>query len=133
MTRINAAIKPVELHTRWHIAECRELPRIPNVVRKLYQKGTLNLTNVPEQFTLGTGHVKFFYNKLLYLKHRYSELYDEGIRRGFKLQSFHSAFDDLPDFLMNDWTETPQARELLLERLRTNLNEKPHLYGNYRI
>ena len=35
------------------------------------------------KFKLGIGHVKFFYNKLLYLKNRYISLYNECIKRGF--------------------------------------------------
>ena len=64
MTRINIGVRPIELENKHLMAEHRELKRIPNVVRK----GRYNLKNVPPQFTLGKGHVSFFYDKLGYLK-----------------------------------------------------------------
>ncbi len=44
------------------------------------------MDGIPDKFKLGTGHVKFFYNKLLYLKNRYTSLYNECIKRGFNVQ-----------------------------------------------
>ena len=61
MTRINAGILPKDLTSKHLIAEHREIKRIPNCVGK----GKYNMDNIPDKFKLGTGHVKFFYNKLL--------------------------------------------------------------------
>ena len=81
MTRINLSIPPEELNTRHLLAEHRELKRIPNVV----SRGRYNLKNTPKEFTLGKGHVAFFYDKLLYLKNRYEEIYAQCKKRDFKV------------------------------------------------
>ena len=77
MTRINVGIPPAELNGRHLIAEHREIKRIPNLVNR----GRYSLDNQPKSFKLGTGHVKFFYDKLLYLKRRYDALYNECRKR----------------------------------------------------
>ena len=61
MTRINAGIPPAELTNKHLIAEHREIKRIPNCIAK----GKYKMEGIPDKFKLGTGHVKFFYNKLL--------------------------------------------------------------------
>ena len=71
MTRINCGIKVEELSDKHLLAEHREIKRIPNVIKS----GKANLENLPEKFTLGKGHVRFFYNKIGYLASRYSEIY----------------------------------------------------------
>ena len=73
MTRVNIGIPPAELTGRHLLAEHREIKRIPNCV----SKGRYNTDNIPDKFKLGTGHVKFFCNKLLYLKNRYLKIYEE--------------------------------------------------------
>lgn len=114
MTRINTAIRPAELPDKLLLAELREIKRIPNVI----SKGKYNMTGIPEQFTLGTGHVKFFYNKLQYLLNRYEALRHEALRRGFNVSDFSAAWDGVPAELMNDYQETARDRELLIERIR---------------
>ena len=117
MTRINAGIKVKLLHYKHLLAEHRELKRIPNQIKA----GKYVLKGSPDKFTLGTGHVKFFYNKLLYLKKRYEDLYRECIRRGYNPTYFGAAFDDLPKHLMNDWIPTEEAKHLLEERIKERL------------
>ena len=87
MTRINVGIKPKNLTQRHLIAEHREIKRIPNAVKS----GRFNMDNQPSIFTLGTGHVKFFYDKLLYLKKRYEEIYQECIERGYNVTYYGDA------------------------------------------
>ena len=71
MTRINVGIDPSELNMKMLMAEHREIKRIPNCVKK----GRFSMVGQPREFTLNTGHVKFFYDKLGYLKKRYEEIY----------------------------------------------------------
>ena len=92
MTRINVGIPPAELVNQHLIAEHREIKRIPNCVAK----GKYNMDGIPDKFKLVTGHVKFFYNKLLYLKNRYISLYNECIKRGFNVQNYIGAWDNVP-------------------------------------
>lgn len=61
MTRINL-VDPAELSTKHLVAEYREIMRLPgNLATSLNRKGKkFDLKEIPEQYTLGTGHVKFF-------------------------------------------------------------------------
>jgi hypothetical protein len=117
MTRINVGIQPKELTNQHLIAEHREIKRIPNCI----SKGKYNMDNIPDRFKLGTGHVKFFYNKLLYLKNRYVKLYNECIVRGFNVQNYNSAWDNVPIELMNDYKPTDQDRQIIKERINNKL------------
>lgn len=119
MTRINVGIKPSELHNRHLLAEHREIKRIPNAIAK----GKYSLAGIPEKFKLGTGHVKFFYNKLLYLHFRYLDLYAECVRRGFNVTCYNECFYNMPDELYNDYTPTEYDRQLVQERIAQRIKE----------
>ena len=113
MTRINTGIQPEELPDKLLLAELREIKRIPNVIRQ----GKYNMKGIPEEFTLGQGHVKFFYNKLKYLLDRYNALRQEALQRGFNVSDWSDAWNGVPAQLMNDYVETKRDREILLERI----------------
>jgi hypothetical protein len=119
MTRINVGILPKELVDKHLIAEHREIKRIPNCVKK----GRYSINGQPDEFKLGKGHVKFFYDKLLYLKRRYKLIYDECISRGFNVTDYISAWDDVPLEMMNDYHPSQHDRELLLERIASKLQK----------
>lgn len=119
MTRINAGIHPSELCNKHLFAEHREIKRIPNIIKS----GKANLVNIPEEFSLGKGHVKFFYNKLLYLKKRYIEIYNELQHRDFNVTYFGDSFKDLPAELYNDWllSSEMKARPVVAQRINEKL------------
>ena len=119
MTRINIGIPPAELVNQHLIAEHREIKRIPNCIAK----GKYNMDGIPKRFKLGIGHVKFFYNKLLYLKNRYIKLYEECIRRGFNVQNYIKAWDNVPEELMNDWKVQWYDIRIIRERINEKLNK----------
>lgn len=118
MTRINCGIPPAELSDKHLIAEHREIKRVPNVIKK----GKFNLNGQPKEFTLGTGHVKFFYTRLLYLKKRYEELYKECVNRNFNVTYFGDAWDDIPSDFMNDYTPTAKDIKIIKERIKERTN-----------
>jgi hypothetical protein len=111
MTRINVGIRAKELPDKLLLAEHREIKRIPNQIR-----GKTITTQIPTAFTLGTGHVRFFYNKLGYLKRRYQELYNECQRRQFNVNNYINAWDNLP---LGEYNERPQDRQIVLERIHS--------------
>ena len=113
MTRINVGIPPDELINQHLIAEHREIKRIPNCIAK----GKYNMEGIPDKFKLGTGHVKFFYNKLLYLKNRYISLYNECIKRGFNVQNYIAAWDNVPQELMNDYIVEANDIKIIKQRI----------------
>ena len=81
------------------------------------------MEGIPDRFKLGSGHVKFFYNKLLYLKNRYVSLYNECVKRGFNVQNYISAWDNVPQELMNDYKPTEIDREIIIERINEKLRK----------
>ena len=119
MTRINVGIPPAELVNQHLLAEHREIKRIPNCIAK----GRYNMDGIPDQFKLGKGHVKFFYNKLLHLKKRYVRLYEECIKRGFNVQNYIEAWSDLPEELMNDYNVKANDIRIIRERINEKLNK----------
>jgi len=113
MTRINCV--PVEELSRQHLlAEWRELPRVFKLASNAYASGRKII--IPSEYTLGAGHVTFFYNKLGYATERFERLRAEMLRRGYA-----PSFDQFPKFVvprtaMQSWTPTPEA--LALNRAR---------------
>lgn len=83
MTRINV-IPPCELVDKHLLAEYRELPRVFGLIEKWQDRGCPD-TGVTS-YTMGKGHVKFFYNKAVWLAVRFDQLVSEMRRRGFRPQ-----------------------------------------------
>lgn len=115
MTRINVGIHPYELPNKLLLAEHREIKRIPNVVKS----GKFSLAAQPKSFTLGKGHVKFMYTRMLFLRSRYETLHKECLARGFNVQDYSSAWDGIPESLMGDYVPSGHDRILLLERIHS--------------
>tara|TARA_R110000772_G_scaffold20466_5_gene56842 strand:- start:11478 stop:11843 length:366 start_codon:yes stop_codon:yes gene_type:complete len=121
MTRINCGIPPAELTDKHLLAEHREIKRIPNMVKS----GKAKIENIPNEFTLGKGHVKFFYDKLLYLQNRYEKIYLECVKRGFNITNFNESFiiPDNLNHLVNDYEPTERDRLIIRERIEERLNK----------
>lgn len=84
MTRINV-VPPQELSGKHLVAEYRELPRIFKLVHAAQARGeTPASIGAPVEYTLGKGHVKFFYSRLGFVVARQRALIEEMIRRGYK-------------------------------------------------
>jgi deoxyribonuclease (pyrimidine dimer) len=83
MTRINAGIPPANLTDQHLLAEHREITRVWTLSRNRNPKCV-----IPAKFTLGKGHVIFFYDKHMYTYIRYKQLYRECIKRGFNVQNY---------------------------------------------
>jgi len=116
MTRINSGIRPIQLIDAHLFAEYRELKRIPNTIKS----GRAIIKDIPKQFTLGTGHVKWFYPRLKYLHKRSDELYQELIKRGYNVEDYSSCFENLPSHLYNDWDDSV-GKNILVERITERL------------
>ncbi|NYT38721.1 endonuclease [Allopusillimonas soli] len=117
MTRINCV--PVQELSGPHlIAEYRELPRVFALADKAAARG--NFTQ-PACYTLGKGHVLFFYTRLGYLVKRHGELIKEMKRRGYK-PSFSGMkrqdFPGIPDEYWRDWQPSEDALNLNRQRIR---------------
>ncbi len=86
MTRINV-VPPSELTRQHLIAEYREITRVFGLSRRATSP------TIPQSYTLGKGHVTFFYDKLAYILDRYHALVDEMRSRGYNANPVHD--DDL--------------------------------------
>ena len=130
MTRINL-IPPVELSDQHLVAEYREIFMVGSSLQRSIASKNWHKTldTLPIDFTLNAGHVKFFYNKGLYLRNRYHQLVHEMKQRGmspdpdrrFKLEQW-------PENLWNDWTPKEKDLQLIRERIQQRLTEKPGWY-----
>lgn len=120
MTRIN--VVPVEELCNAHLfAEFRELTRIPNGIASGKMK--TEYRDAPLKYTLGTGHVKFFADKLLFLKKRYDALYKELLRRDYDVAYIWP--DDLPKYaIWNDYRPTEEALAINRARIKERMPEK---------
>lgn len=131
MTRINSDLDPKLLKRAHLVAELREITMVPAALRRSLRTKPSHkiLAEIPKSFTLNTGHVKFFYNKLGFLQKRFSKLADEMERRGYKPdRSRISAFDGFPTVWMGDWAATSESDRIVNERIAIRIQEKPHLY-----
>ena len=117
MTRINVGYPVKKLNTKMLLAEHREIKRIPNMIKS----GKAKLINIPDKFTLGTGHVKFFYNKLGYLIERYTEVYNECIERGYKVQNYTGCWNDIHISLLGYFQPTEEDKQLIINRINSKL------------
>lgn len=119
MTRIN--VVPVsELCDQHLLAEHRELTRIPNAIAK----GKFHLKGQPQEYKLGEGHVRFFFNKLTFLKHRYDELHQECQRRGFNVQYIWPASLPADPALWLDYQPNEKALAINRERITQRMPAK---------
>lgn len=122
MTRISATYQPIEQCDKMLGAELYEIVRVPNHIIKVLSQGKkVNFAGKPEQFKLGSGHVKFFYDKMEYLKRRYEAIVAELKRRGTNVSEVYDKWHLIPEVFWNDWTPTQAAREEMCERINSRL------------
>ncbi|QJT71724.1 endonuclease [Shewanella phage Thanatos-1] len=131
MTRINLT-KVSTLSDQHLMIEYRELPRVLGLLDKHLAKGTklsVILKGKPTNYTMGTGHVKFFYDKLVFLKNRHLELVQELHSRGFSIQYVNPLqIEKYPIALQQDYVPTPEAIAISQQRLNEKLAMRPKFY-----
>lgn len=126
MTRINATIPPKKLCDQHLLGEYKEILRVNALAVKSSLRGD---KNNPKDFTLGTGHVKFFFNKLGYICDRFQSLKNEMELRGYKTNIEYER-PDVPH-LFNKWSGTEVANRIVVERIleRASTMKKLTYYG----
>lgn len=120
MTRINV-VPPSELSRQHLIAEYREITRLPgNLKASLSRKSKpFSFTEIPSQYVLGPGHVKFFFDKMQYLEQRFQNLVDEMIKRGYNPSYIDATiFRECSPEFYNNYQPTPEAIALNLARIK---------------
>lgn len=139
MTRLNL-VPPEELMDQHLFAEWREIKMVPKALARSLRassKETLLLA-VPPLFTLGKGHVTFFYDKGNYLFQRYTALTQELESRGVNFdrsskldpdQVYETLLvDDDDSRFSNDYVPTPEALATVRERIALRISERPGWY-----
>ncbi len=136
MTRINC-VPPSELTDQHLFAEARELPRIISYLKK----SKFKLANIPPEYKLNEGHLKFFYNKLLYCKLRYIGLTEQLIQRNLKIPGGNrkDEFDELAQLIgypesleyFNNWKPTTKAQVINRYRIYQRISANPDHYTYY--
>lgn len=131
MTRVNADIPPKELHRRHLIAEYREITMVPAALTRSLRTRSADtiLREIPKQFTLNKGHVKFFFDKMAFLERRFLALCDEMESRGYKCDRARGkAFYFIQEQWNRDWVAREEDNNLVRERIALRISQKPHLY-----
>jgi deoxyribonuclease (pyrimidine dimer) len=129
MTRINL-IDPSLLLDQHLMAECREIAHIYSQVERFYKPEKLK--KIPKSFTLNTGHVTFFIDKLSFIVARHirlaKELQRRGVNKEFDLLAVMQRYDSMPDELKNDFCPSAADIDISVARLVQRFQEKPLFY-----
>lgn len=122
MTRINCV--PVEELSGPHLlAEYRELPRVYGLARSAYERGETP-PGLPK-YILGPGHVRFFYDRLEYVRLRHAQLINEMIRRHYKpTMTTVPSMAELPEAWRQDWEPNRAALRANRARLKERMPDE---------
>lgn len=115
MTRINV-VHPSELHRKHLQAEYREIVRVFALARTAQHE--MHKKKQPEKYTLGTGHVLFFYDKLKFISERYDALCQEMQARGYNINRVSK--EELHKGIAANmfWNYNPTEEAIALNRAR---------------
>lgn len=132
MTRINV-VSPSELMDQHLLAELRELPRMFTYIEKHM---TDKNYSGPSEYTMGSGHMKFFSNKATFLYFRMCELDVEmwnrpNISFNFDYDALYSRYKALDNRFKLDYTPTEDALRINRERIAERISERPGFYRYY--
>lgn len=123
MTRINV-IPPSRLTDPHLLAEYGELPRAFPLARAAIARG---IVVGPERYTMGPGHVTFFYSRTDWLSARQTAIIAECLDRGFNL-THRVAPAPLLGCGISRWEPDAEAIAVNLARLRERLHARPGWY-----
>ena len=124
MVRVNL-LHPKKLADQHLIAEYNEILMLVAYIRK-----HSSIEDIPTSYCLNKGHMKFFKNKLAYLKKRHEHLKAEMKVRGFQANKTIS----LKGFGKNNvqnWTPTTKDFTIITKRITEKLRMKPTYYRYY--
>ena len=127
MTRVNL-VDPRKLADQHLVAEYREIFMIGSAVQRSLECKA-GLRDIPKNFTLNAGHIKFFYDKGEYLSKRYGCLIEEMKRRGMNPDPTRKfKREQWPDELYLDWSPTPDEQLIVRQRIQERIDQKPDWY-----
>lgn len=127
MTRINGNLHPKYLIDQHLVAEYREIVRVPNHVYKHGIKSP-----IPELFTLGTGHVTFFFDKIEFLHNRFNSIVAEMKDRDITVNMSDDSFKRLKKTSYYNSCQIHYSVPIVVERIRERvmtMKREPTLRG----
>lgn len=137
MTRVNL-VNVEDLADQHLFAEWREIKMVPPALDRSVNRmgGGDVLARIPDKYTLNTGHVTFFYNKMLFLYYRYKKLTEELKNRNYNIDDSRDPADIFlsiknPAFIGDAWEPTKDEIKINIERIVLRLNERPDWYRYY--
>ena len=110
------------------IAEQVELLMITGMLRR---NKFIHKMSIPSKFKLGTGHMTFWFDKLLYLQRRLSAVKIELNRRKFKVMERDIILDGFPEKYINEWSPTLEDSLIVRQRIGEKILKKPHKFWRY--
>jgi len=128
MTRINI-VDPTELMDQHLVAEYREIFMVGSSLARSLRSPNWKLSNIPTVFTLGKGHVSFFYDKGEYLVLRYAAIIKEMKARGMNPDPARVfKHEQWPASLYNGWKPTEADKDIVRKRIEERIALKPAWY-----
>lgn len=128
MVRINL-VDPSELTDQHLIAEHNEILMLCGCLRRALNSKR-GVTGIPSEFTLGKGHIKFFFDKGLYLHKRFEDIQEEMKIRDFNPKKAFPR-ELWPDHLYNDWQPSFVDCYIVQDRIEQRIAQKPGWYKFY--
>ena len=118
-------VPPTELTTKHLVAEYREITRLPkNLQKSLSRSNPFSFKEISPVYTLGTGHVKFFYDKMYFLQKRFESLVAEMLNRGYNpTYRDSSIFQSCDAVFYGDYEPTEEALRINRERINERLKK----------
>lgn len=124
MVRVNL-IDPACLTDPHLVAEYDEILMLMAYIRE-HQ----DFEGIPDNYCLGKGHIKFFKNKIGYLKKRHELLKKEMKKRGFVARKTLDT-KGINKGMLKDWSPNPQDLQIIKKRIKQKILLKPEWYRYY--
>lgn len=124
MTRINV-IPVQELHNKHLLGEYKEIIRVYAITRNNQRDILGGRKAIPSAYTLGTGRVLHFCNKLQYITERYQQLTQEMLDRGYKPNPINvkDLLDGIDPKMYNQYILTDEAIKINRQRINERLKQ----------
>jgi deoxyribonuclease (pyrimidine dimer) len=130
MVRVNL-LNPKCLADQHLIAEYNEILMLLGYIKRYPEiKLIKGKSEIPTRYTLNNGHIKFFKDKIIYLKKRHELLKKEMKKRGFNPNKTIN-INKYPKNLHNDWIPKEEDYKIIIERITWKINKKPKYYRYY--
>lgn len=124
MVRVNL-VNPKTLSDQHLIAEYDEILMLVAYIKKYP-----SIDEIPENYCLGKGHMKFFKDKILYLKKRHEKLKQEMKKRNFQTNKTIKLSGYKKQNKKN-WKPKKKDLEIIKKRISQKLKQKPKYYRYY--